>query len=120
MTDSRTSRKYIQALKEISKLDKEPVGLTDFSTQVSSSNIPIRKNNLIIQLVLSLAKKLDQVEEQIAEINQVLHNASSSLPPSLLDKLENLTLSANNNRRPKLNPFDNRKWNSLEKRKRSS
>ena len=65
-----------------------------------------------------MAEKLDQVEEQIAEINQVLHNASPSLPPSLLDKLENLTLSANNNiRRPKLNSFDNRKWNSLEKKK---
>ena len=96
MIDSRTSRKYIQTLKQISKLDKEPVGLTDFSTQVASSNIPIRQNNLIIQLVLSLAEKLDQVEEQIAEINQVLHNASSSLPPSLLEKLENLTLSTNN------------------------
>ena len=118
MTDSRTSRKYIQVLKEISKLDKEPVGLTDFSTQVSSSNIPIRQNNLIIQLVLSLAEKLDQVEEQIAEINQVLHNASSSLLPSLLDKLENLALSANNNRKPKLNPFDNRKWNSLGKKEK--
>ena len=66
MTDSRTSRKYIQTLKEISKLDKEPLGLTDFTTQVAGSTIPIRQNNLIIQLVLSLAEKLDQIEEQIA------------------------------------------------------
>ena len=76
-------------MKEISKLDKEPVGLTYFSTQVASSNIPIRQNNLIIQLVLSLAEKLERVEEQIAEINQVLHKAYPSLPPSLLEKLEN-------------------------------
>ena len=55
MTDSRTSRKYIQALKEISKLDKEPVGQTNFSAPIASGNIHIRQNNLIMQLVLSLA-----------------------------------------------------------------
>ena len=47
--------KYIKALEEVGKLDKEPVGLTDFTTSVVSTNIPIRQNNLIIQLILILA-----------------------------------------------------------------
>ena len=65
MTDYRTSRKYIQALKEISKLDKEPVGLTDFSTRVASSNTPIRQNNLIIQLVLVLLRNLIKLKNKL-------------------------------------------------------
>ena len=96
MTDSRTSSKYIKALEEVRKLDKEPVGFSDITTSVQSNNIPIRQNNIIIQLIINLAEKLDQIEEQVAEINQFVHNSSANLPPALVKKLDNLTLENNN------------------------
>ena len=119
MTYSKINNKYIKVLEEVGQLDKEPVGLTEFTTSVVSSNIPIRQNNLIIQLILNLAKKVDQLEEQITEINQVVHNTTSKLPKDLVDKLENLTLGNNPHRRKsRINPFDNSKWNSLEEKEK--
>ena len=84
MTDSRTNNKYINALNEVNKLDKEPVGFSDIITTVPSTNIPIRQNNTIIQLIINLAEKVDQLEEQITEINQLLHSTRSSLPSELV------------------------------------
>ena len=87
MTDSRSSSKYIKALEEIRKLDKEPVGFSDITTTIQSNNIPIRQNNIIIQLIIiDLAKKLDEIEEQVVEINQFVHNSQTSLPPVSVKK----------------------------------
>ena len=117
MTDSRTSSKYIKALEEVRKLDKEPVGFSDITTSVQSNNIPIRQNNIIIQLIINLAEKLDQIEEQVKEINQFVHNSPANLPPALVKKLDNLTLGSNI-RRTRINPFDNSKWNSLKEKEK--
>ena len=120
MTDSRTNNKYINALNEVNKLDKEPVGFSDIITTVPSTNIPIRQNNTIIQLIINLAEKVDQLEEQITEINQLLHSTRSFLPSELLVKnLENLSLGTNRFiRKTKINPFHNSKWNFLEEKEK--
>ena len=119
MTDSRTSSKYIKALEEIRKLDKEPVGFSDFTTSIPSNSIPIRQNNIIIQLIIDLAERLDQIEEQVIEINQFVHNNPANLPPALVKKLDNLTIENNNHiRRTRINPFDCSKWNSLKEKEK--
>ena len=64
MTYSKIINKYIKALEEVGKLDNEQVGLTEFTTSIVSSNIPIRQNNLIIQLILILTENVDQTNKQ--------------------------------------------------------
>lgn len=121
MTDSRSSSKYIKALEEVRKLDKEPVGFSDFTTSIPSNSIPIRQNNIIIQLIIDLAEKLDQIEEQVAEINQFIHNSQNNLPPALVKKLDSLAIANNNNnfiKRVRINPFDTSKWNSLKEKEK--
>lgn len=58
MLDSRINNKYIKALQSIGNLDKEPVRLTKYTTSIASSNIPIRQNNIIIQLILNLVEEV--------------------------------------------------------------
>jgi hypothetical protein len=102
-------------------LDKEPVGFSDFTTSIPSNSIPIRQNNIIIQLIIDLAEKLDQIEEQVAEINQFIHNSQNNLPPALVKKLDSLAIANNNNnyiKRVRINPFDTSKWNSLKEKEK--
>lgn len=47
MINSRTKSKYIQALQEVSKLDKEPIALTYFATPVASINVSIFQDKFL-------------------------------------------------------------------------
>ena len=89
MTDSRSSSKYIKAIEEIRKLDKEPVGFSDFTTSIPSNSIPIRQNNIIIQLIIDLADKLDVIEDMYlkAEINMAFDDLDINLIEENFDSI---------------------------------
>ena len=51
MTYSKINNKYIKALKEVGQLDKELVGLTEFTSSIVSSNISIRQKTWCVQIL---------------------------------------------------------------------
>ena len=55
--------KYSQALKETTKYLNPPVGFSNYETPKEDSNIIIRQNNTILQLLIQIIKKLEVCQE---------------------------------------------------------
>jgi len=50
---------YSRALKETTKYLNPPVGFSDYETPKEDSNIIIRQNNTILQLLIQIIEKLE-------------------------------------------------------------
>jgi len=50
---------YSQALKETTKYLSPPVGFSNYETPKEDSNIIIRQNNTILQLLIQIKEKLE-------------------------------------------------------------
>jgi len=54
---------YSRALKETTKYLSPPVGFSNYETPKEDSNIIIRQNNTILQLLIQIIKKLEVCQE---------------------------------------------------------
>lgn len=84
---------YLEALSETKKLIEPPEGLSKYNASSLADGVIIKQNNTIIQMMIQMYNKIDQIEKRIKLLEE--EKESENKIDELIYKINRLTLDDN-------------------------
>ena len=86
---------YKSALASSSKTQSEPIGLSDFKPQGKVDEIVVKQNNTIIELLISLSKRLAETTDKIDSLSLKVEKLQEDKAlEALTSKINKISISA--------------------------